>query len=260
MREDGMGKIIAIANQKGGVGKTTSSVNLAATLAEADQRVLLVDMDPQGNAASGLGVEDEFIVHSIHDALTGEAEIRDCVLGSLQKNLDLIASDLDLAATDVEFVELANKNRILRKMLRPLAENYDYVIIDCPPSLGTLTINALTAAHSVLIPIQCEYYALEGLEQIMNTIKIVQQNLNPELRLEGIVFTMYDNRNRLSQDVVDAVTENFAGSICETMIPRNVRLAEAPSHGLPITRYDGGSAGADSYRRLAAELMQKGDK
>lgn len=252
-----MGRIIAITNQKGGVGKTTTAVNLAATLAEAGQRVLLLDFDPQGNASSGLGVERSEIRSSIYDVITGNSGIEETILQDWMENLDLIPADMSLAACDAELADVENKNLILRGALRPLREKYEYLLIDCPPSLGTITVNALSAADTVLIPIQCEYYALEGLRQVLSSIEIVQEALNPSLLIEGIVFTMYDGRIRLSQEVVRTVRKNFLGNIFQSMIPRNVRLAEAPSHGLPITAYDSVSSGAESYRKLAVEVMNR---
>ena len=215
-----MARIITIANQKGGVGKTTTALNLAASLGEAKQKILLLDFDPQGNAGSGLGVRDA--EKSIYEVLSGELSVED----------------------------------ILKDVLEKIEKNYDYIFIDCPPSLGTLTINALTASDSVLIPIQCEYYALEGLSQMLETIQTVQEALNASLSIEGILFTMYDSRNLLSQDVIRAVKEHFTVTIFDTIIPRNVRLAEAPSHGLPINLYDGSSTGADAYRKLAGEILK----
>lgn len=252
-----MGRIIAITNQKGGVGKTTTAVNLAAILAEAGQRVLLLDFDPQGNASSGLGVERSEIRSSIYDVITGNSGIEETILRDWMENLDLIPADMSLAACDAELADVENKNLILRGALRPLREKYEYLLIDCPPSLGTITVNALSAADTVLIPIQCEYYALEGLRQVLSSIEIVQEALNPSLLIEGIVFTMYDGRIRLSQEVVRTVRKNFRGNIFQSMIPRNVRLAEAPSHGLPITAYDSASSGAESYRKLAVEVMNR---
>jgi chromosome partitioning protein len=254
-----MGRIIAITNQKGGVGKTTTAINLGAALAEANQKVLIVDFDPQGNATSGFGIERDEIEHTIYGALTGNCTMDEAILEDVNDHLDMVPADMNLAATDQEFVDVDGKNEILYKLLTPYREKYDYILIDCPPSLGTLTVNALTAANSVIIPIQCEYYALEGLNQVLNTIRIVQEGLNPDLVMEGIVFTMYDGRNKLSQQVVETVKNNFNGNIYETLIPRNVRLAEAPSHGMPITQYESSSSGAESYRLLAAEVMSKGD-
>ena len=255
-----MGRIIAITNQKGGVGKTTTAINLAASLAEANQKILLLDFDPQGNATSGFGIELDETENTIYSVLTEECSMDEAILVDVIDNLDLIPSDMNLAAADIEFVTQEDKNLILKNLLTPYKNKYDYIIIDCPPSLGTITVNALTAANSVIIPIQCEYYALEGLNQVLNTIDIVQQGLNTKLVVEGIVFTMYDGRNKLSQQVVETVRENYNGNIYETLIPRNVRLAEAPSHGLPITLYESSSTGADSYRKLAAEVMSKGDE
>lgn len=255
-----MGRIIAITNQKGGVGKTTTAINLAASLAEANQKILLLDFDPQGNATSGFGIEIDDAENTIYNVLTEECSMDEAILVDVIDNLDLIPSDMNLAAADIEFVSQEDKNLILKNLITPYINKYDYIIIDCPPSLGTITVNALTAANSVIIPIQCEYYALEGLNQVLNTIGIVQQGLNTDLVVEGIVFTMYDGRNKLSQQVVETVRENYNGNIYETLIPRNVRLAEAPSHGLPITLYESSSTGADSYRKLAAEVMSKGDE
>ena len=253
-----MVRVIVITNQKGGVGKTTTVINLAACLAEAEQRVLVVDFDPQGNTTSGFAdmfeLED---VKTSYDLICGNAEIRDCIIKGEDENLDLIAADLNLSGAEAEFQELEDRAEKLRNALEPVKEEYDYILIDCPPSLNVLTLNALTAADSALIPIQCEYYALEGLGQILQTISIVRQQLNPELKVEGVVFTMYDQRTNLCQQVVESVKDNLKEHIFETLIPRNIKLAEAPSFGLPITRYEPQSRGADSYRMLAAELMSE---
>ena len=248
-------RIITIANPKGGVGKTTTALNLAASLGEAKQKVLLLDFDPQGNAGSGLGIRDA--KNSIYEVLSGELRIEDILQTEIVENVDFLPGNRNLAAMDAELANEENKNYFLKDVLDKIEKDYDYIFIDCPPSLGTLTINALTASHSVLIPIQCEYYALEGLSQMLETIQTVREALNEALSIEGILFTMYDGRNLLSQDVVRAVKEHFTVTIFNTIIPRNVRLAEAPSHGLPINLYDGGSTGADAYRKLAGEILEK---
>lgn len=255
-----MGRIIAITNQKGGVGKTTTAINLSATLAEAGQRVLLVDFDPQGNASNGLGIARDEIDYTVYDALAESCTVQQAILKDVVERLDVLPADMNLAAAEVELIDVARKEFVLKELLMPVLASYDYMIIDCPPSLGTITINALVAADTVMIPIQCEYYALEGLNQVMNTIGLIQHNLNPNLRLDGVVFTMFDARLRLSQQVVDTVKENFAGAIYQTLIPRNVRLAEAPSHGLPITMYAPSSSGAARYRKLAQEVMSREDR
>ena len=250
-----MARIITIANQKGGVGKTTTALNLAASLGEAKQKILLLDFDPQGNAGSGLGIRDA--KNSIYEVLSGELRIEDILQTEIVENVDFLPGNRNLAAMDAELANEENKNYLLKDVLDKIEKNYDYIFIDCPPSLGTLTINALTASHSVLIPIQCEYYALEGLSQMLETIQTVRTALNESLNIEGILFTMYDSRNLLSQDVVHAVKEHFSVTIFDTIIPRNVRLAEAPSHGLPINLYDGNSTGADAYRKLAGEILER---
>lgn len=243
-----MGRIIAIANQKGGVGKTTTAINLSACLAEAGQRVLAVDFDPQGNATSGLGFEKGYMNKTVYELLMGECEINECVIKEVQKNLDILPSDVDLSGAEIELLDESNKESKLRKELKKVEKDYDFIIVDCPPSLNLLTINALTAADTVLVPIQCEYYALEGLSQIIQTVDLVKKKLNPKLELEGVVFTMYDARTNLSLEVVENVKNYLKGTIYKTIIPRNVRLAEAPSHGMPINLYDNRSAGAESYR------------
>lgn len=255
-----MSRTIAIANQKGGVGKSTTAINLSACLAEAGQRVLTIDIDPQGNTTSGLGIDKDNQEATIYELLIGECELEDCLIPTEFDNLSLIPSDVNLAGAEIELIGLNNKEYILKEQIDKIRDEYDYIIIDCPPSLSMLTINAMTTANTVLVPIQCEYYALEGLSQLMHTIDLVQQRLNPDLEIEGIVFTMYDARTNLSLQVVENVKNNLQQSIYKTIIPRNVRLAEAPSHGLPINVYDSKSAGAESYRLLAEEVMHREDE
>jgi len=255
-----MGRIIAIAYQKGGVGKTTTAINLSACLAESRQRVLAVDFDPQGNETSGLGIEKSSIERTVYDLLVGECEIEECLITNVQENLDLLPSNVDLAGAEIELLEIENKETLLKTYLEKIKNHYDFIIIDCPPSLNLLTINALTAANTVLVPIQCEYYALEGLSQVLKTVNLVKKKLNPALEMEGVVFTMYDARTNLSLEVVESVKNNLNQNIYKTIIPRNVRLAEAPSHGMPINLYDSRSAGAESYRLLAAEVISRGEE
>lgn len=252
-----MSRIIAIANQKGGVGKTTTVINLSAALAETGKRVLTVDMDPQGNTSSGLGLDKDALKNTVYQLLIGDCSLEECLQKSAAKGVSVLPATVHLAGAEVELIGTAESQYILKKELDAVREQYDYILIDCPPSLNLLTINAMTAADSVLVPIQCEYYALEGLSQLMYTIRLVQKSLNPSLKIEGVVFTMFDTRTNLSLQVVENVKENFPEHIFRTMIPRNVRLAEAPSHGQPITIYDTRSAGAESYRKLAAELIKR---
>lgn len=250
-----MGRVIAIANQKGGVGKTTTAINLSACLAEAGRRVLVIDLDPQGNTTSGLGVDKNRLDRTVYEMMLGEFEMNDCMISDVFDNLDLVPSNVNLSGAEIELIGIDRKEYILKNSLKPLKEQYDFTIIDCPPSLNMLTVNALTAADTVLVPIQCEFYALEGLSQLIHTINLVKKRLNPSLDMEGVVFTMYDARTNLSLQVVENVKSNLKQNVYKTIIPRNVRLAEAPSHGLPINLYDTRSAGAESYRLLAQEVI-----
>ena len=251
-----MGKIIAIANQKGGVGKTTTSINLSASLAEKGKKVLVIDTDPQGNTTSGFGIDKNNLDITIYDLMLGESSIQDCILKEVIKNLDLLPSNVNLAATEIELIGVDKKEYILKNEVDWIRDKYDFMIIDCPPSLNALTINALTAADTVLVPIQCEYYALEGLSQLIHTVNLVKERLNPALDMEGVVFTMYDSRTNLSMQVVENVKSHLKQNVYETMIPRNIRLAEAPSYGMPIHIYDPKSAGAEAYMKLADEVMK----
>ncbi len=252
-----MGRIIAIANQKGGVGKTTTAINLSSCLAEKGKKVLAVDMDPQGNMTSGLGVDKNVIEDTIYDLIIGESTIKEVLKENIMENLDIIPANIDLSAAEIELIDVEEKEYIVRNIIQEIKDEYDYIIIDCPPSLSMLTINAMTTATSVLVPIQCEYYALEGLSQLIHTVDLVKSRLNPELEIEGVVFTMYDARTNLSLQVVENVKDNLHQNIYKTIIPRNIRLAEAPSYGIPINQYDPKSAGSESYMRLAEEVINR---
>lgn len=255
-----MERTIVVANQKGGVGKTTTAINLAASLAELGQRVLVADMDPQGNTTSGLGIDKENVENTVYELMLGECSVEEAIVQSEYENLRVLPSNINLAAAEIELVGIEEKEYILKKAIDQVKENYDYILIDCPPSLSMLTINAMCAANTVLVPIQCEYYALEGLSQLIHTINLVQDRLNPDLEIEGVVFTMYDARTNLSLQVVENVKNSLDQNIYKTIIPRNVRLAEAPSYGMPITKYDKRSTGAESYRRLAEEVIHRGEE
>ena len=252
-----MGKIIAVANQKGGVGKTTTSVNLSAAFAEMGKKVLLIDCDPQGNATSGLGIEKDGLELSIYDALINDTPMEEIIIQT-QFGLDVVPSVMDLAGAEVELVNLEDKQYRLKKAVELVKEKYDYILIDCPPSLGHVTLNALTAADSVLLPLQCEFYALEGLSQLLSTVQLVQEQLNEKLRIEGLVLTMYDSRTNLAEQVVEEAETQFPDMVYATKIPRNVRLSEAPSFGKPIFAYASSSKGAQAYMSLAEEVVANG--
>jgi chromosome partitioning protein len=251
-----MGKVIAVANQKGGVGKTTSAVNLAASLAATEHPTLLLDIDPQANASSGTGLDTRSVETSIYEVLTGEAQIGDTIVPTEMPFLDLVPSHINLVGAEIEMIDLAERERVLKRGLTEARQRYDFVVIDCPPSLGLLTLNALTAADSVVIPVQCEYFALEGLGQLLNTIKIVRQHLNPDLEIEGVLLTMYDTRLRLSKQVALEVRRYFGDKVFKTIIQRNVRLSEAPSFGKPVLLYDATSVGSRNYIGLAREIIE----
>ncbi len=252
-----MGKVIAIANQKGGVGKTTTAINLSAALAEQGKKVLVIDADPQGNTTSGYGIEKNEQENTIYELLLGESSVEQCIIKEEKTGVYLLPANVNLAAVEVELIDTPKKEFILKNEIDWVKDKYDFIIIDCPPSLSLLTINALTTADSVLVPIQCEYYALEGLSQLIHTVNLVKSRLNPELDIEGVVFTMYDSRTNLSEDVVDNVKSVLNQHIFKTIIPRNIRLAEAPSRGLPVSLYDPRSSGAEAYTALAKEVIKK---
>ena len=251
-----MSEIMAIANQKGGVGKTTTSINLSSCLADLGKKVLLVDIDPQGNATSGVGIIKQNLENTVYELFLDECTISECLTKSVVDNLNVLPSNVNLSGAEIDLIGVENREYILKNVLDQIKDLYDYIIIDCPPSLNILTVNAMTAADSVIVPIQCEYYALEGLSQLIHTINLIQDRLNNDLEIDGIVFTMYDSRTNLSSDVVENVKSNVHINIYDTVIPRNVRLAEAPSFGLPIHMYDGKSAGAVAYKNLAKEIIK----
>lgn len=254
-----MSRIIAIANQKGGVGKTTTSINLSACLAEQGKKVLVVDIDPQGNATSGLGIDKNALENTVYELFIEECNLEDCIQEEALDHLDVLPSNVNLSGAEIDLIGIDGREYILKNLLTDIKDNYDFVIIDCPPSLNILTVNAMVTADTVLVPIQCEYYALEGLSQLIHTINLVKKRLNPELEMEGVVFTMYDARTNLSLEVVENVKRNLKQNVYKTIIPRNIRLAEAPSHGLPINLYDSKSVGAESYRMLALEVIHRED-
>ena len=255
-----MGKIIAIANQKGGVGKTTTSINLSSCIAAKGKKVLVIDTDPQGNTTSGYGIEKNELENTIYELILGDCSIEDCIIKDVMPNISILPSNVNLAAAEIELIGVNKKEFILKNEVDWIKDKYDYIIIDCPPSLNLLTVNAMTTANSVIVPIQCEYYALEGLSQLIHTVNLVKERLNPDLDMEGVVFTMYDARTNLSAQVVENVRSHFGQKVYNTLIPRNIRLAEAPSHGKPINIYDPKSAGAESYMSLAEEVIENNDK
>ena len=253
-----MAKVISITNQKGGVGKTTTAINLSAALAEANQKVLLVDFDPQVNATTGVGVELDENDKTVFDAIHNNSQAKNIIMKDVIKNLDLLPGSIELSSLETELLNRQNRESELKKVIDSIKNDYDYVIIDCPPAVGILTVNALVSSDASIIPVQCEYFSLEGLKQVMEAIEIVRSNMNPSLKIEGILFTMYDARTRLSQDVVNMIKENIKEKVFDTLIPRNIRLAEAPSNGKSILEYDGASVGAERYRKLASEVLANG--
>ena len=252
-----MGKIIALANQKGGVGKTTTTINLAASLATLEKTVLVVDADPQANASSGLGVDIKDVDCSLYECIIDHADVRDAIYTTAIHGLDIIPSHIDLVGAEIEMLNLDNRERVLKNLLAPISSEYDYILIDCSPSLGLITVNALTAANSVIIPVQCEYFALEGISKLLNTIKIIKSKLNQQLEIEGFLLTMYDSRLRLANQIYDEVKRHFQELVFKTVIQRNVKLSESPSHGLPVILYDADSTGAKNHLALAKELINR---
>jgi len=250
-----MTKVLAITNQKGGVGKTTTAVNLSASLALHKRKTLLIDIDPQGNASTGIGLDKTKVKRCIYDVLINKAPVRDIILSTQVKNLEVLPSTIQLAGAEIELVNYISRENKLKHAIKPIKDNYDYIIIDCPPSLGLLTLNSLTAANAVIIPIQCEYYALEGIGQLLSTINLVRENLNLFLEIEGILMTMYDSRTNLSRDVIEEVKKYFKGNIFKSIVPRNVRVSEAPSYGKPVVLYDVKSKGAIAYKKIAREVI-----
>jgi chromosome partitioning protein len=252
-----MGKIIALANQKGGVGKTTTTMNLGASLATLEKSVLIVDADPQANASSGLGVDIKEVECSLYECIVNKADVRDAIYTTDIDNLDIIPSHIDLVGAEIEMLNMENREKIMRQVLEPIRADYDYILIDCSPSLGLITVNALSAADSVIIPVQCEYFALEGISKLLNTIKIIKNKLNPALEIEGFLLTMYDSRLRLANQIYDEVKRHFQELVFKTVIQRNVKLSESPSHGLPVILYDADSTGSKNHLALAKEIISK---